>query len=83
MWLLLPLNYFARFESNESHHTSKNDSQCPKNVLLYKKVMDKSEINEEFYKNSAIYFEYLRKNNESDYGFEDEYYFTIPAISNK
>lgn len=41
------------------------------------------EQNEEFYKNSNIYFEYLRKKGLSDYEFEDEYYFTLPAISNK
>lgn len=38
--------------------------------------------NAEFYANCASYFEYLRKKGESDYGFEDEYYFTMPAISN-
>ncbi len=38
--------------------------------------------NSEFYKNSIEYFEFLRKKGTSDYEFEDEYYFTMPAISN-
>lgn len=38
--------------------------------------------NDEFYKNCTEYFEFLRKKGEVDYEFEDEYYFTMPAISN-
>lgn len=38
--------------------------------------------NHEFYANCAAYFEHLRKKGELDYEFEDEYYFTMPAISN-
>ncbi len=37
--------------------------------------------NEEFYSNSTAYFEHLRHLGKTDYGFEDEYYFTMPAIS--
>ena len=37
--------------------------------------------NNEFYKNCTQYFEFLRKKSTSDYDFEDEYYFTMPAIS--
>jgi hypothetical protein len=37
--------------------------------------------NKEFYKNCTQYFEYLRKNSSVDFEFEDEYYFTMPAIS--
>lgn len=40
------------------------------------------EKNDEFYENCAIYFEFLRKKGRIDYNFEDEYYFTMPAISN-
>ncbi len=40
------------------------------------------ERNQRFYKDCAEYFEYLRKKKRSDYDFEDEYYFTMPAISN-
>ena len=39
--------------------------------------------NHEFYSNSTAYFEFLRHRGETDYEFEDEYYFTMPAISNK
>lgn len=38
--------------------------------------------NEEFYQNCSEYFEFLRKSGATDYEFEDEYYFTMPAISN-
>jgi hypothetical protein len=38
--------------------------------------------NTQFYENCTIYFEFLRKKGDSDDGFEDEYYFTMPAISN-
>ena len=38
--------------------------------------------NDEFYVNCNAYFEYLRRKGNSDYDFEDEYYFTMPAISN-
>ena len=38
--------------------------------------------NAEFYANCAVYFEFLRKKGDSDDNFEDEYYFTMPAISN-
>jgi len=39
--------------------------------------------NAEFYANCAIYFEFLRKKGDNDDNFEDEYYFTMPAISNR
>ena len=42
-----------------------------------------SEGNEQFYKNCTKYFEFLRKKGKIDYNFEDEYYFTMPAISNQ
>lgn len=37
--------------------------------------------NGEFYVNCATYFEFLRKKGRTDDSFEDEYYFTMPAIS--
>ena len=39
--------------------------------------------NDNFYSNSTAYFEFLRNKGKTDYEFEDEYYFTMPAISNK
>lgn len=39
------------------------------------------EKNKEFYENCTKYFEFLRKKSSMDYDFEDEYYFTMPAIS--
>jgi len=45
--------------------------------------MEKEHLkNKEFYENCTEYFEFLRKKGRTDYDFEDEYYFTMPAISN-
>jgi len=49
-------------------------------------IMDESQEqaqNKEFYTNSTAYFEFLRHKGETDYEYEDEYYFTMPAISSK
>ena len=43
----------------------------------------KTTKNNEFYENCTQYFEFLRKKSTSDYDFEDEYYFTMPAISSQ
>ena len=45
---------------------------------IWKKIQSK---NKEFYDNCTQYFEFLRKKGVTDYDFEDEYYFTMPAIS--
>ena len=39
--------------------------------------------NEQFYSNCTAYFEFLHSTGETDYDFEDEYYFTMPAISSE
>ncbi len=39
--------------------------------------------NKEFYQNCTQYFEFLRKKSDVDFDFEDEYYFTMPAISSQ
>ena len=47
-------------------------------------VMEESpehEKNNEFYSDCTTYFDFLRQKGETDYDFEDEYYFTMPAIS--
>ena len=49
--------------------------------LLRKGLMQQK--NEEFYHNCSEYFEFLRKKGTTDYEFEDEYYFTMPAISSQ
>ena len=49
-------------------------------------VMEQSNVHEknnEFYPNCTAYFDFLRQKGKSDYDFEDEYYFTMPAISSK
>jgi len=48
-------------------------------------TMEKSQEqkNDEFYTSSTAYFKFLRHKGETDYEFEDEYYFTMPAISSK
>jgi hypothetical protein len=40
-------------------------------------------LNKEFYNNCNSYFAHLRKEGKIDYDFEDEFYFTMPAISTK
>ena len=37
----------------------------------------------EFYTNCMRYFEALRKNGKQDFGFEDEFFYTMPALSEK
>ena len=44
--------------------------------------MKKEETNNEFYVNCSLYFDVLRKSDRSDESFEDEYFFTLPTISN-
>ena len=39
------------------------------------------QINSEFYSNCSIYISELKKNGKKDDGFEDEFYYTIPALS--
>ena len=57
-------------------------------VTNYKKTsskiscMKKNEIDNEFYTNCLVYFDALRKSGRSDDIFRDEYFFTLPAISN-
>ena len=44
--------------------------------------MEQGQKNNAFYKDCIKYFEFLRTKGTADYEFEDEYYFTMPAISN-
>ncbi len=44
--------------------------------------MKKNEIDNEFYTNCSVYFDALRKSGRSDDIFRDEYFFTLPAVSN-
>lgn len=37
--------------------------------------------NEEFYPACTTYFEALRRKGKTDFSFEDEFYYTMPAIS--
>ncbi len=45
--------------------------------------MQVQEQSNEFYTNCMRYFEALRKSGKQDYGFEDEFFYTMPAISDK
>ncbi|MGB1690551.1 MAG: hypothetical protein ACPHC0_03885, partial [Nitrosopumilus sp.] len=59
-----------------------NHSLSRKNCQIHMEIMKEgSQKNEEFYQNCTLYFEFLRKNSNVDFEFEDEYYFTMPAIS--
>jgi hypothetical protein len=44
--------------------------------------MPQSQSNE-FYANCMKYFESLRKQGKQDFAFEDEFFYTMPAISEK
>ena len=37
----------------------------------------------EFYTDCMKYFEALRKSGKQDFGFEDEFFYTMPAMSEK
>lgn len=41
------------------------------------------ERNAKFHECCMVYFNALRKKGVTDFAFEDEYYFTMPAISGK
>jgi len=43
--------------------------------------MEHQKKNEAFYKDCTAYFEALRNKGKSDDSFEDEFFYTIPAIS--
>jgi len=45
--------------------------------------MPPEKTNNEFYANCLVYFDVLRKLGRNDDSFEDEYFFTLPVISNK
>ena len=50
--------------------------------IMVKSLDDKKdETNKEFYVNCLTYFDALRKSGKSDDVFEDEYFFTLPAVS--
>lgn len=39
------------------------------------------DLNRDFYSDSRVYLDSLQKQGRADDGFEDEFYFTMPAIS--
>ena len=45
--------------------------------------IDNQNTSNEFYTNSMRYFEALRKTGKQDFGFEDEFFYTMPAMSEK
>ena len=48
---------------------------------MVKLIDDEDEVNKEFYVRCLAYFDALRKSSKSDDAFEDEYFFTLPAVS--
>jgi len=48
---------------------------------MVRSLDDKDKVNKEFYVNCLAYFDILRKLGKSDDVFEDEYFFTLPAVS--
>lgn len=49
----------------------------------YNMQIDNQPQSNEFYTNCMRYFEALRKTGKQDYGFEDEFFYTMPAMSEK
>ncbi|MDI1495310.1 MAG: hypothetical protein K8823_618 [Cenarchaeum symbiont of Oopsacas minuta] len=43
--------------------------------------MELIQDDENFYSDANKYFTYLRRIGSTDYGFEDEFFFTMPALS--
>ena len=48
---------------------------------MVKSPDEEDKVNKEFYVNCLAYFDILRKSGKSDDVFEDEYFFTLPAVS--
>ena len=48
---------------------------------MVKSFDNKDKVNREFYVNCSGYFDALWKSGKSDDAFEDEYFFTLPAVS--
>ena len=48
---------------------------------MVKSFDNEDKVNKEFYVNCLAYFDALRKSDKSDDVFEDEYFFTLPAVS--
>lgn len=44
---------------------------------------DNQSKSNEFYTNCMRYFDALRKTGKQDFGFEDEFFYTMPAMSEK
>lgn len=57
-------------------------SYISKETLLLKSEF-MSQTTNEFYANCMKYFESLRKKGREDFAFEDEFFYTMPAISEK
>ena len=55
--------------------------QCDYEKLMMKSFGEEDKVNKEFYVNCLAYFDALRKSSKSDDAFEDEYFFTLPAVS--
>lgn len=45
--------------------------------------MSEGHQNKQFYNDCTSYFEYLRGHGKNDDAFEDEFFYTMPAISNQ
>jgi hypothetical protein len=61
---------------------SKNSYISKETCLLKIRAMSQSQSNE-FYENCMRYFESLRNRGKQDFAFEDEFFYTMPAISEK
>jgi len=53
------------------------------NPMSTKSIHASQQVNKEFYNNCTEYFTALREKGKNDFSFEDEYFYTLPAISGK
>jgi hypothetical protein len=53
----------------------------PRTYMTMEALEIVEDSNRDFYPNSRAYLDALQKQGRSDDGFEDEFYFTMPAIS--
>jgi len=64
---------------------SKNSYTSKETLFLKSQVMLQDDLTKtnDFYTTCMRYFDALRRQGKQDFGFEDEFFYTMPAISEK
>ena len=69
---------------DKTYHTNlTSNSHKARQKICFERIsmISENKANLEFHSNCNNYFDSLRKNGKNDFEFEDEYFFTLPAIS--